>query len=153
MAEFAAASSAVGIVSLGLTVCSGLIKYCRGFKDFDDHARTAVSGIERLSSLLEVLSNVLSLSGLESRPSHRTATTCINDCAESITALEAVWKRCLQKPGSTGLPRQFHRVVYPFRKPEITALQTTLGQLQADLMIALQTLQWYAPCLCHVVGK
>ena len=145
MAEFAAASSAAGLVSLGLQVCSGLIKYCSAWKSYDKDHLTLLAPVKGLTSVLEVLHQVLRSSDLANRPSFQIVHDNIIISASAINELE-LWARKLWLDSSTAtsaISKQIKRARYPLRKNEMSSLNSTLGDLQSNLGLAMQVAQRY----------
>ena len=143
MAEFAAAPGAAGLVSLGLQVCSGLLTYCKTIKSRDKDLEAISVRLRGLFNVLEVLESVLTSSDLAQRPSFGVVEESILVCGDSIRDLEKVRDAC-RKVGTSSISTQFGRATYPFRRTEITSLNSTLNDLQSNLGLALQVAQRYA---------
>ena len=148
MAELAAGGTAAGFISLGLQVCSGLIIYCSAFKDIDKDHKRIIRRTQGLSDILEHLSSLLSSSTLDELPSSTRVKDRILECAEGIQELDTMLKGYTDQGfGSQHLSRvtknYVQRVLYPFRKSDLTSLNATLSDLQDNLNSALQLLQMY----------
>jgi hypothetical protein len=59
---FSVAGSAVGVASLGIRVCQGLISYYQDWKSQDDDIKAAVRSLEDLEQTLELLHSILNKS-------------------------------------------------------------------------------------------
>ena len=55
------ASGTAGLVSLGIQVCDGLIKYCRAWKSHDKEIEEALERLTELQLTLKTLSSILSI--------------------------------------------------------------------------------------------
>lgn len=145
---FSAAGSAVGVISLGLTVCQGLLAYYRPFKAF--HAEidevtgrmTALDGV--MKALLPVVTDAQAvLSPVESSQSAAVAIKSILGCQQGIDKLKGMLEKCDKTDsagGSTRPKNRINRLLYPFRRDTLMALLGTMGWLQANLDTSLQML-------------
>ena len=55
MADFGAAAGAVGVISLGIQVCQGLVSYCNAWKSHDKDIGDASERLVGLRYILETL--------------------------------------------------------------------------------------------------
>ena len=143
MAEFAAAGSAVGVISLGLQVCSGLVKYFHAYKDYGKDAVTIIRRIESLSNLLEYLDSVLRHSSFDDSHGARLVDDQILSCSEEINELERIQKKWTGRADTSStsfVAKQTQRVLYPLRKADLEALGVTLGHLEGSLKLSLSIL-------------
>ena len=147
MAEFAAASSAAGLVSLGLQVFSGLTKYYSAFKNHDEDTSALVRRCEGLATSLELLSSILLSPGSMRTTATAHVEASILDRAEALHKLEKLVQKFSSSssvaPGPLALATSKHlrRAIYPFQKPEIASLNATLNDLDRNLNVALQLYQ------------
>ena len=142
MAELAAASGAAGLVSLGLQACSGLMQYCNGWKNFDKDNAAISLRIKGLERALEVLNTLFSRPRLPELVPLKLVNESVLDCAEGITQLEALHKKCTEQtltanPTRRLVLKQMQRGLYPFRKSDVESLNTILNQLQNNLNTAM----------------
>ena len=110
---FSVAGSAVGVVSLGITACKGLIWYIDNAKDAEDRASQISDRLDSLASHLELLQTIVEKFGPSQCVS--ATTSAITACA---TAIEEIRKRLgkLGKPkGSSGIRHE---------TPPLVSLQT-----------------------------
>jgi hypothetical protein len=87
MAEFAAASSADGLISLALEVCRSLIKYCRAWKNYEIDHLLILTRLTGLCNVFIVLHQVLGFSDLAGRPSFQVVHENITACTAAINEL------------------------------------------------------------------
>lgn len=141
MAEFAAASGAAGLVSLGLEVTKGLVQYCQASKGCAGDMAALSDHLESFSDILEVCHFVLARYGTdEDTPARKSMERALVACAAGIKTLGDVWKK-YQPPqsGADGTLRaRLHRASYAFRKDEIASLNQALDRMQANLHTAMQ---------------
>jgi hypothetical protein len=137
------AGTAVGIASLGIQVCQGLLSYYDSWKSYGSDISSTYNAITDLSKTLILLRTTLQQQVDEERAGR--VRTCMKDCEDALLALED--KRCsLQKYGQPEGLRQkmrsgLQRSWYPFRKEVLEALETTVSGVQGRLKLALQELQ------------
>jgi len=137
------AGTVVGIASLGIQVCQGLLSYYDSWKSYDSDISSTYNAISDLSKTLVLLKTTLRQQVDEERAGR--VTTCMKDCEDALLELEE--KRCsLQKYGQPEGLRQkmrsgLQRSWYPFRKEILEALKATVSSVQGRLKLALQVLQ------------
>jgi hypothetical protein len=137
------AGTAVGIASLGIQVCQGLLFYYDSWKNYDSDISSTYNAISDLSKTLILLKTTLRQQTDEERVGR--VRTCMKDCEDALLELEE--KRCsLQKYGQPEGLRQkmrsgLQRSWYPFRKEVLEALEATVSRVQERLKLALQVLQ------------
>ncbi|KAJ5984407.1 hypothetical protein N7481_006506 [Penicillium waksmanii] len=144
---FSVTGSAVGVISLGLTVCQGLIAYYGKFKAFHEQIDEVTDQMAALESILKVLQHVLInasvLSTCETAPSAAAAIDSILKCHEGLNKLGRMLEKCdatKSARSSTGHNKQISRLLYPFRGETLMALTETMSCLQANLNTSLQVL-------------
>ena len=145
MEGFAVASSAAGIVSLGLTVCQGLLKFYESWKGAEDDVKRMYSSVEQLTKIFICLRRSIQ-QGQFSRDVVERVDESVQMCKNGLLALE---KKLLKikhasnsNPGwSHKLRSQFQRSLYPFKESTIVKLKETCNDLQSDLALALEILQ------------
>ena len=96
-------ASAAGLVSLGLTVCSGLLNYYSAWKDQPSDVSTMCQSLEALGKTLKVLDQKVRLPLLDRETVDRV-TDIIVSCAASIYALKSKLEKISDtKPGTCTL--------------------------------------------------
>jgi hypothetical protein len=143
---FSVAGSAVGVVSLGLSVCQGLLAYYGPFKSFHGEINDSISEVENLDNILRVLKNTLMTDLLHASPtaeSTKTVTDTISGCQKKLRELEIMLEKCRGAPLSSLSVRRISkaRLFYPFRRDTLKALMETVGGLKSTLNNALNSLQ------------
>jgi hypothetical protein len=137
------AGTAVGIASLGIQVCQGLLDYYESWKSYDSDISSTYDAISDLSKTLILLKTTLQQQTDEERV--RRVRTCVKDCEDALLALEKR-RNSLQKYGQPEGLRQkmragLQRTWYPFRKETLEALKASVTNVQERLKLALQVLQ------------
>lgn len=142
------AGGAAGVVSLGLTVCQGLLAYYRPFKSFQEEIDNVTCRIETLDGILKTLQSILLVNApvlaasSTDEPVH-TAVDSIQRCKRGVQALEKMLEKCTKttSPANrfTAKP-QSSRILYPFRRETLMTLIETISWLHTSLNTALQAL-------------
>ena len=138
-----AAGTAVGVASLGIQACQGLLSYYDAWKSYDTDISSTYDAITDLSKTLILLKTTLQQQEDEERVGR--VRSCVKDCEDVLLELEE--KRCsLQKYGQPEGLRQkmrlgIQRSWYPFRKETLEALKASVSDVQNRLKLALQVLQ------------
>ena len=139
--------SAVGVISLGLTICQGLLAYYGPFKDYDEQMQDVSNRIKSFNSTLKALEDVLakaqSLSSTQTAQSATVALDSIFNCQEGLKRLKNMLDKCRNSPSTKsflGSKIQINRMLYPFKRETLVTLLDTMSWLQADLNTSLQVL-------------
>ena len=145
MDGFTVASSAAGLVSLGLTVCHGLLKFYESWKGAEDDVKRMYSSVEQLTKTFIHLRRSIQ-HGQFSRDVVARVEESIRMCENGLLTLQ---KKLLKINGATQgnagwsykLRSQFQRALYPFKESTIVKLKEICSDLQSSLALALETLQ------------
>jgi hypothetical protein len=145
---FSVAGSAIGVISLGLTVCKGLIDYCDAIKGRKEELDSTFRHIESLQQGLGIIKS--SLPKLEN--DHALATKATRDSLGllelNILQLKQVVDE-FQRDNTSGpsvnvqtkLKAQAKKLSYPFKRENILRLETRMHALEASLQTLLDGLQ------------
>lgn len=143
---FSVAGSAVGVISLGLSVCQGLLTYYGQYKSFHQEINDVTSHLETLDCMLKVLMNTirkgeLQTASLTAEPA-RIAIDTIQRCERKLLELDETLKKCRDTPFSTSSSLKFSkaRALYPFRRETLVALRESVRWLQGNLENSLSLL-------------
>ncbi|KAH0287348.1 hypothetical protein KCU62_g6027, partial [Aureobasidium sp. EXF-3399] len=137
------AGTAVGIASLGIQVCQGLLSYYDAWKSYHPDISSTYEAIIDLSKTLTVLKTTLQQQADGERVER--VRTCVKGCEDALRQLDEK-RRSLQKFTA---PEGFRQTVrsglqrswYPFRKETLEALKTNVTNVQERLKLTLQVLQ------------
>jgi hypothetical protein len=145
---FSITGSAVGVVSLGLTICQGLLAYYGPYKSFYEDINEATSRVQSLNSLLATLNDIIANS-----PSFRASPTTqpiqaaiqnIQSCSHRLQKLDKMQIKC-RTSHPLGTPSRLdghvNRLLYPFRQETLVKLMATVTWLQDNLNTSLLLLQ------------
>lgn len=144
---FSIAGTAAGVISLGLSVCQGLLAYYGQFKSFHEQIDQVTCRVSSLDGILNTLQNMLiNAHVLFSSPTAQStaiAVDCIIRCRNGLQKLQKMLEKCQNTKLSTNLlgpDIQIARMLYPFRRATLIALVETINWLQANLSTSLQML-------------
>jgi hypothetical protein len=131
--------TAVGVASLGIQVCDGLLKYYRDWKGYEDDIRETCTAIADLSKTFGLLGDTL----LRASPDDlaQRAQESLTTCKEGIEQLETKLKK-LHREAPTGLRQRAQagglRLIYPLRKSTLEKLKEIVQGLIRHLNLAIQ---------------
>ncbi|KAH6889957.1 hypothetical protein B0T10DRAFT_43770 [Thelonectria olida] len=140
------AGSAVGVISLGITVAQGLFDYYAAFQGQKSDVAHTTKKLSRLLELLESLRQQLERrqSQADDRGILTSMQSCMEDCKELIRDLEAELNKFNQAPhqGSmAGLRAAGRRIAYPIRQSTLQKLDEDVDDFVSCLSLAMQLLQ------------
>ncbi|KAL8958770.1 MAG: hypothetical protein Q9193_004235 [Seirophora villosa] len=135
-------ASAVSIISLGLTVSSGLLDYYSAFKDQPADVAQMIQSLQFLSQILEAIDRKVQ-HPLLNREAVHGVTKSLRKCVGGIYILEAKLEKIRNtKPGlPSGVRASVQRAKYPFQKKTLDKLAQTISDVQDHLNLAIGTLQ------------
>jgi ankyrin repeat domain-containing protein 50 len=138
------ASSAVGIASLGIQVCQGLLSYYDSWQGYDQDISNTYNSAYDLSHILILLRASLENEELDQVKKDRVKH-CIQSCDESLQKLSQKCEK-LRKHGQPTRARQkawaeLRRGWYPFRASTLVKLQGIVADVRERLKLAVQVLQ------------
>lgn len=139
------AGLATGVVSLGLQVAGGITDYIEALNCRSQEILSVKQQNESLQRTLQVVETSLS----QFRRDHQTATVavreCLDLCKQELKALESlvVDVTACDQPTTdrkSKIKNKGKRLLYPFSRPKLEQLETTLRNTNATLQLALQSL-------------
>jgi hypothetical protein len=143
---FSVTGSAVGIISLGIQTCKGIVWYIDTAKDANEKAERLRREVEQLADILESLETTVTQAGLSPTSTLTVTYSGISACA---SALEQIKER-LGTRSSIGQSRIRTRIrvikerlSYPFKEGELVYWKNALDHVQQHLQTALLALQMY----------
>jgi hypothetical protein len=135
--------TAVGIASLGIQVCQGLLDYYDSWKSYGSDISSTYNAITDLTKTLILLRTTLQQQADEERV--RRVRTCVNNCEDALLELDKKRHSLQEYSQPEGLRQKMRsglqRSWYPFRKETLEALKASVTDVQERLKLALQVLQ------------
>jgi len=145
MAEFAAATGAAGLISLGLQVCGGLVQYYSAWKDSDRETAVLCTRAQSLAQTLELLMSILHTSQGNQSIAITAVEASVVACAGAIQRLQIILAKCSHLPtvtsGGGHASRLKRKMMYPFQRSDLVLCNNEINDLQSNLGIAVQTYQ------------
>ncbi|KAF2490770.1 hypothetical protein BU16DRAFT_585146 [Lophium mytilinum] len=141
---FSITGSAVGVISLGLQVCQGVITYYSNFRALGDDIATIIQKTESLNGLLQVLEAPLKKVECDTNPISAQVRLSVIACEAGLAKLDhAVTKYANDVPATTAKAKIClfgERALYPFKRETLKELSATLEGLHHHLDSAVQVL-------------
>jgi ankyrin repeat domain-containing protein 50 len=132
-------AGAAGIVTLGLTVCSGLLEFYGSWKDSPADIVAMCESLDGLTRTFQLLDQKVRHPLLDHECVERVTESIIS-CAAGVQKLQSKLDKMRNvKPGSVNAHLQ--RVQYPFRQKTLDSLVQTISHLRSNLGLATSTLQ------------
>ena len=138
------AGSAVGIASLGIQICQGLLSYYDSWKDYKTDISRTYECIEDLCRTLTLIQESVRHAGLDQARVTRVKT-CLDSCVDGLNKLQKKLQKLQTHTIPTGLRQrawaEVQRSFYPFRQSTLVKLKEIVIDLRERLSLALQELQ------------
>ncbi|SMY29321.1 unnamed protein product [Zymoseptoria tritici ST99CH_1A5] len=139
-----AAGAAVGIASLGIQVCQGLLDYYDGWKGYPTDIAGAYNSIADLNTTLALLKVSLDDKELDHDRAER-AKEALESCKDGLTKLSKKLQKLQTHEKPQGLRQrlwsEFQRGSYPFKASTLAKLREIVDDVMERLKLALQVLQ------------
>ena len=139
------ASGAAGLVSLGITICHGLLEYYASYQSFEDDVAKMCRSIQALSELFALIQASIknsTFSGTIVAEVEDSIGRCKDGIKELRTKLNEI-KAVV--PPNVGWKEKakasFQRTLFPFREGTLVKLRSVSCELQDHLSLTLQLLQ------------
>lgn len=146
---FSVAGSAVGVISLGLSVCGKIVDYCRAYHGYDEDIRKVTANAESLGETLQDLDDVINITQTIQPIAAFRLSKKIVGIEEQIKRIESVLKRYGPDKNTEGFSQkarnQVKKSIYAFRKDALREMAADLDGLQKNLQTALEV---YAEAMC-----
>jgi len=138
-------SGAAGIISLGVTICQGLITYYQAWEAWEEDVHDAVQDIEDFSKFLSLLKARIDKLSANQADIVRQAHAAKARLAEAIKKLEDIQDKCKAVPAQNGERHKLRnfskRSLYPFKKSTLRELRDAVKDAREGLISLLQLLQ------------
>lgn len=138
------AGTAVGVISLGIQVCQGLMSYYENWKSFDDDIAHLYAKSNKLRITLENLEYTLP----KLRHSNANVMTDVEEkivsSLKEIGKLEKALNKCRSSVSANTIQQKGYRLLqktfYPFKKATIQELENNVTDLEHNLKTSLHSL-------------
>ncbi|CAG1977275.1 unnamed protein product [Fusarium graminearum] len=139
------AGSTVGIVSLGLQLCQGLITYIQAFKGRKEEIEDSIQEVQRVESLLTNLEKLLPEVNL--RRCKQSLQNNLVSCYKKLQKLQTFLEALDPPHQSTGASRTVlnttRSLTYPFQQTKLNSFHQSLRTYLGDLKLAIETVSLY----------
>jgi hypothetical protein len=144
---FSIAGSAVGIISLGLTVCQALISYYGPWSAYDKEISYLAKKAEGLKTTLTILQvHVQNLESSDPLVIMEVQRTMV-ECAKLLQILKSAIEKCKNTSPPSDLKEKVqalkNRMLYPLRRDTVQWLMNSVEGLQSNLNTTMLVLQVY----------
>ncbi|WXC67542.1 hypothetical protein SNK03_013347 [Fusarium graminearum] len=133
------AGTAVGIASLGIQVCQGLIKYLQAVNDRNEEIKDAVRDVKQVLSLLDNLNNTLP--NVRFGNGTTSIQTCIDNCNKKLAELQRFLNGlCKTESGNRITKRAINAtrtISYPFQREKLIEMRQSLRSILNDLNLII----------------
>lgn len=137
-------SGAAGLISLGLTVCQGLLDYYHSWKNAEIQVEQMYASIEALTETFKLLALAIEPK-VFSRNSVQRVEENIKSAEKGLQSLGKKLDKIRHVPLQSGWKAkgmaQFRRTLFPFKESTLVKLKELGIELRQDLMLALEVLQ------------
>jgi hypothetical protein len=139
-----AAGTAVGVISLGIQTCQGLVSYCEKWKSFDDDIAHLQIQIDELRKTLENLDHILQKFQNSNVAILKDVEMKIVSANDGIRNLKAVLDKCHASGSPNSVQGKANKLwkhaSYIFKKTTLQELKSNVTDLHYNLNTSLQTL-------------
>ncbi|OTB01766.1 hypothetical protein M426DRAFT_25371 [Hypoxylon sp. CI-4A] len=138
------AGTAVGIVSLGLQLYDGLKGYLDDYKGRDRYVSEALTHLDRLRSSTSLIESVIPVLRNGHHNPSQTVLLCLKDSETEMKLLDTELQK-FTRTAATDLKGKLkettRKIQFPFSRPDLEKLASSLDRINTRLTIALQVLQ------------
>ncbi|RSL61500.1 hypothetical protein CEP51_013623 [Fusarium floridanum] len=138
------ASGVAGIVSLGITICSGLDTYFSAIKDRDDDLKRATELLSLLRRYIELIRPSASTLGSRHAQAADLVVLALGSCEGELRALKELVDNLNKIDGSSDVARKWDKsksvIAYPFQRKKLTQVQDQLLKATGALGTVIQAL-------------
>lgn len=136
--------TAVGVASLGIQVCQGLITYFETLKDYGSDIDDVKNSVINLKGIFILLESSLQDPQLDKDRAER-AGACLSSCSGKLKELEMIARELQTHAQPQGtkerIKRELQRAAYPFRAATLEKQKAAVADLRGQLQLALQALE------------
>ncbi|OBS22814.1 hypothetical protein FPOA_09140 [Fusarium poae] len=133
------AGTAVGITSLGIQVCQGLITYLRAVRGRKEEIRDIVREVDQVVSLLYSLHNTLPDVGI--RNGANSLRTCVNNCYTKLEELGKILDDLSESQHPQKVVKRAADIMrgmsYPFQQEKLNTMRQSLRSILGDLGLVI----------------
>ena len=144
MDALSVSAGAAGFISLGITVCQGLLDYYRSWKNAEDQVAHMYASIEALTETFKLLESAIQ-SKLFSQATVQKVEESIRSAESGLQSLQKKLQKVRLTPSQPGWKAkgmaQFRRTLFPFKESTLAKLKELGIELRQEVSLALEVLQ------------
>jgi hypothetical protein len=150
MAEaFGVAGNVIGIVSLGIQITQGLLKYYESWKDQDNDISNMCASLDSLSETLKILSKTIHPPARFDDTTKDSVEKNVNRTDGAVGKLKGELGKIqdtepIQSGVRSTMRRHVRRALYPFIEETLSKIKRFVSEARQNLDFALQVLQVFA---------
>lgn len=141
------AGSAVGVISIGIQVCQGLLSYYTAWRSYNGQVSHVYNKINGLNATLENLQSSFEKLSYTNQPATRNVLRSIASCEDGVKALGTTLEKFSSIKAPQGLREKAHnyslQTMFPFKQDTLQSMKAIVTDLQNNLDSALQVLELY----------
>jgi hypothetical protein len=146
---FGVASSAVGVISLGIQIAQGILWYYEAWQGQDDDVLRICASLDNLKGTLDVLLKAINPPAVFSKNVKENVEKSIDAFKGTLqklrTELDKVKDTEPPKSGSRSkFRRHVRRALYPFKEATLAKFQGGISDARSNLSLALDVLKLWA---------
>ncbi|KAM0715377.1 hypothetical protein Q7P37_008875 [Cladosporium fusiforme] len=137
------AGAAVGVASLGIQICQGLLDYYHACESYDRDIQEAQRWIVHLQRTLVILGDTLQCANAK-QDLFQNAQTGLLDCEDGIRKLEKKLRKIRKADSVTASDKTKafgRRLIYPLHQSTVAKLKEIVKNLFEHLLLSIQVLQ------------
>ena len=144
MDALSVSAGAAGFISLGITVCQGLLDYYHSWKDAEDQVAQMYASIEALTETFRLLQSAIQ-SKVFNHATVQKVEESITSAERGLQSLQKKLQKVQLAPSQPGWKAkgkaQFRRTLFPFKESTLAKLKELGIELRQELSLALEVLQ------------
>ena len=144
MDALSVSAGAAGFISLGITVCQGLLDYYHSWKDAEDQVAQMYASIEALTETFRLLESAIQSKVLNHATVQKVEES-IRSAEKGLHSLQKKLQKVQLAPSQPGWKAkgmaQFRRTLFPFKESTLAKLKELGIELRQELSLALEVLQ------------
>jgi hypothetical protein len=143
MAELGIVSGVAGLISLGITVCKGILAYYDAFKGSGDAIEKMCASMENVAKTLLVISSTVTRGSFD-KIAITMVETSVSGCANGMDALAKKLEkiRSVRADGTlkARVENAKRQTIYPFKESTLVKMREVCDDLRDNLALAIGAL-------------
>ena len=136
--------TAVGMISLGIQVCLGLVKYYKAWEGQDQYVQETLNNLDREAKVLELLQRNLRRLPISAGTSAQQVEECIVHARGPFNRLKVLLENCQTVPAPGNFKRKGRNAarsaLFPFRKETLRDMRAAVVDAERVTRFAVQIL-------------